>query len=122
MCIPQAYKNSFYGPSDTLKLKAEKEAAAEAATEPGEEDVDDTADEDDDDKDDEGEIEDDGDEESEEADDALRQRETLEAEADALLAEGETEGDQAAEHDAGTGHGAPSEGVGTGGPNARAPR
>ena len=27
----QAYKNSFYGPSDTIKLKAEKEAAAEAA-------------------------------------------------------------------------------------------
>jgi hypothetical protein len=43
--------------------------------------------------------EDDGDEESEEADDALRQRETLEAEADALLAEGETEGDDDGEPD-----------------------
>ncbi|WP_125256750.1 hypothetical protein [Brevundimonas fluminis] len=43
--------------------------------------------------------EDAGDEESEEADDALRQRETLEAEADALLAEGETEGDDDGEPD-----------------------
>ncbi|MBU1324027.1 MAG: hypothetical protein KJ676_02185 [Alphaproteobacteria bacterium] len=37
--------------------------------------------------------EDDGDEESDEAEDGLRQRETLEAEADALLNAGETEGD-----------------------------
>ncbi|MCQ4052092.1 primosomal protein, partial [Klebsiella pneumoniae] len=64
---------------DTTMLLDELDPVFDATQAAGDSDVDDD--------------EDDGDEEADEADDGLRQRETLEAEADALLNAGETEGD-----------------------------
>lgn len=75
---------------DTTMLLDELDPVFDATQAVGDSDVDDD--------------EDDGDEEADEAEDGLRQRETLEAEADALLNAGETEGD-----DDGEPHGGPDE-------------